>query len=115
MATTATTATMTSGREDPVLDRTVLLVVPGVLLVVLLFVYPFLYGFVLSFEPREGGLLQNYFKFFTTPYLYNTIATTLWLAVTATLVNVGLSLPIAFKMRRPGRFQRIVTTILVVP
>jgi putative spermidine/putrescine transport system permease protein len=106
---------MTSGREDPVYDRTVLLVVPGVLLVMLLFVYPFLYGFVLSFEPREGGWLQNYFKFFTTPYLYNTIATTLWLAVPATLVNVGLSLPIAFKMRQPSRYQRILTTILVVP
>jgi putative spermidine/putrescine transport system permease protein len=108
-------ATVTSGREDPVFDRTVLLVVPGVLLVVLLFAYPFLYGFVLSFEPREGGWLQNYAKFFTTPYLYNTIATTLWLAVPATLVNVGLSLPIAFKMRQPGRYQRILTTILVVP
>lgn len=102
-------------RDGPALDRTVLLVVPGVLLVLLLFIYPFVYGFVLSFEPREGDWLQNYVKFFTTPYLSNTIATTLWLSVPATLVNVGLALPIAFKMRQPSRYQRVLTTILVVP
>ena len=35
----------------------------------------------LSFEPKEGGGLANYLRFFSEPFLYNTIATTLWLAV----------------------------------
>src|SRR6516165_5168629 len=96
-------------------DRTVLLVVPGVLLVLLLFIYPFLYGLVLSFEPKEGSGLANYAKFFSTPFLSNTIATTLWIALPATLVNLGLALPIAFRMRRASRGQRLLTAALVVP
>ena len=51
------------------------------LVVLLLFIYPFLYGLVLSFEPKEGGGLANYLRFFSEPFLYNTIATTLWLAM----------------------------------
>ena len=82
------------------LNRTALLAVPGILVVLLLFIYPFLHGLVLSFEPKEGGGLANYLRFFSQPFLYNTIATTLWVAIPTTLVNVGLALPIAFGMRR---------------
>jgi putative spermidine/putrescine transport system permease protein len=89
--------------------------VPGVLLVLLLFIYPFLYGLVLSFEPAKGSMLDNYAKFFTTPYLSQTIATTMWIALPATLINLGLALPIAFRMRRTSRRQRILTAALVVP
>jgi putative spermidine/putrescine transport system permease protein len=96
-------------------DRTVLLVVPGVLLVLMLFVYPFLYGLVLSFEPKEGSALANYGKFFATPFQSQTIATTLWIALPATLINLGLALPIAFRMRRTSRVQRLLTAVLVVP
>ncbi len=97
------------------LDRTALLAVPGILVVLLLFIYPFLHGLVLSFEPKEGGGLANYLRFFSQPFLYNTIATTLWVAIPTTLVNVGLALPIAFGMRRNGAWQRVLTTILVLP
>ena len=82
---------------------------------VLLFIYPFLYGLWLSFAPKEGGALANYTHFFTTDNLYPTIWTTLRLALPATLINVGFALPIAFKMRVKTRYQRWVTTILVVP
>ena len=81
----------------------------------LLFIYPFLHGLVLSFEPKEGGGLANYLRFFSQPFLYNTIATTLWIAIPTTLVNVGLALPIAFGMRRNSAWQRVLTTILVLP
>ena len=96
-------------------DRTKLLVLPATLFMVLLFIYPFLYGLWLSFAPKEGGALANYSHFFTTDNLYPTIWTTLRLALPATLINVGLALPIAFKMRVKTRYQRFVTTILVVP
>jgi len=96
-------------------DRTLLLVVPAALFMLLLFVYPFLYGLLLSFEPPQGGWLANYQKFFTTDNLWSTIWTTLRLALPATLINVGFALPIAFKMRQKSRYQRVVTTILVVP
>jgi putative spermidine/putrescine transport system permease protein len=96
-------------------DRTLLLVIPAAAFMLLLFVYPFLYGLALSFNPKEGGPLANYAHFFTTDNLWPTIWITLKLALPATLVNVGLALPIAFKMRVKTRYQRWVTTILVVP
>jgi putative spermidine/putrescine transport system permease protein len=99
----------------PAFDRTLLLVVPAAAFMLLLFVYPFLYGLQLSFRPKEGGLLWNYVHFFTTDNLWPTIGVTLKLALPATLINVGLALPIAYKMRVKSRYQRIVTTVLVVP
>ncbi|HVO90707.1 MAG TPA: sugar ABC transporter permease [Casimicrobiaceae bacterium] len=96
-------------------DRALLLVVPATVFMLALFIYPFLYGLLLSFEPTQGGWLENYRKFFTTDNLWPTIWTTLRLAIPATLINVGLALPIAFKMRVKTRYQRLVTTILVVP
>jgi putative spermidine/putrescine transport system permease protein len=96
-------------------DRALLLVLPATAFMLALFVYPFLYGLVLSFEPAQGDWLANYRKFFTTENLWPTIWTTLKLALPATIVNVGLALPIAFKMRVKSRYQRVVTTVLVVP
>ena len=99
----------------PAFDRTLLLVLPATAFMFLLFVYPFLYGLGLSFDPKEGGWLGNYTHFFTTDNLWPTIWTTLKLALPATLINVGFALPIAYKMRVKSRYQRWVTTILVVP
>jgi putative spermidine/putrescine transport system permease protein len=96
------------------LDGVTLLVVPAVLLVVLLFVYPFLYGLLLSFEPKEGGALANYIRFFSDPFLYETIAKTLWLALPVTLVNILISVPVAMRVRLMRR-QRLLTTILILP
>src|SRR5262249_48285965 len=96
------------------LDGLTLLVVPAVVLVVLLFVYPFLYGLWLSFQPKEGGWLANYAKFFSDPFLYETIGKTLWIAVPATLFNVLVSVPVAMRVRLIRR-QRLLTTILILP
>jgi putative spermidine/putrescine transport system permease protein len=96
-------------------DRALLLVVPAAAFMLLLFVYPFLYGLGLSFEPKQGGALGNYRFFFTTDNEWPTIWTTLRLALPATLINVGIALPIAYKMRIKTRYQRWVTAILVVP
>ena len=42
------------------LDGLTLLVVPAILFLLALFIYPFLYGLVLSFEPKQGGMFANY-------------------------------------------------------
>jgi putative spermidine/putrescine transport system permease protein len=101
------------------LDRTVVLVLPGVLLMVLLFVYPFGYGLQLSFQPRATakfhGLLGNYQAFFSDPYLRETIWITLRLAVPAALINVLASVPVAFGLRRRARGRRLLATLLVIP
>jgi putative spermidine/putrescine transport system permease protein len=96
------------------IDGVTALVLPSVLFILALFVYPFLYGLVLSFEPKSGGWLANYRNFFTQAFLYNTIGTTLLLAVPATLINILLSVPIAMRVRLM-RHQRLLTTILVLP
>ncbi len=96
-------------------DVTTTLVVPAALFMVGLFVYPFLYGLFLSFRPMEGGALANYARFFSERQLWPTIGTTLKLALPATIVNVGLALPIAYGLRRKSRYQKLVTTLLVIP
>ena len=97
------------------LDGLTLLVIPAAALLIATFVYPFLYGLVLSFEPKAGGgAFANYARFFSDPFLYQTIGTTLWLSVPVTLLNLALAVPIAFRVRLMRR-QRLLTTILVVP
>jgi putative spermidine/putrescine transport system permease protein len=96
------------------LDGVTLLALPAVLFVIGLFVYPFIYGFVLSFQPKTGDWLANYRAFFSDPFLYDTVGATFRLAIPATLINVLLSIPVALRVRRMRR-RRILTTILVIP
>jgi len=95
-------------------DAVTLLVVPAAIFSLLLFVYPFAFGFILSFEPKNGGWLANYQRFFSDSYFYDTIANTLILSVPVTLLNLLLAVPISFRVRLMRR-QRLLTTILVLP
>jgi putative spermidine/putrescine transport system permease protein len=97
-------------------DRTLLLLVPGVLLLLLLFLYPFGYGLSLSFQPRHGtNPFANYQKFFTDPYQRETVWITLKIGLPAALINVLASVPIAFRLRGRVRGKRLLTTLLVIP
>jgi putative spermidine/putrescine transport system permease protein len=96
------------------LDGTTALVLPAALFILALFIYPFLYGLVLSFQPKSGNAFANYATFFSDRYLWETIPTTLKLALPATLVDMLLAVPIALRVRHLRR-QRILTTILVIP
>jgi putative spermidine/putrescine transport system permease protein len=95
-------------------DGITLLLLPAVAFVLALFVYPFIYGLLLSFTPKEGHWLANYAAFFSDPYLYDTIATTLWVALPVTLFNLLIAVPIAFRVRLMGN-QRLLTAVLVLP
>lgn len=98
------------------LDRVTLLVVPAVIFVCALFIYPFLYGIWLSLHPKSGTGwgLANYERFFSDAFLYETIGTTLRLALPATLLNLAMAVPIALRVRLMHN-QRLLTTILVIP
>ena len=104
-----------AAQRPAILDSAWLLAGPAVLALLLLFVYPFLYGFGLSFSPNEGDWLANYRKFFSEPRLWRTLLITLQIALPVTLINVGLATPIAFRLRRPSLSQRWIATILVIP
>lgn len=123
-ATTAPTAGGTQPAPGPSLrhrlaergvDRTLLLVLPGALAVIALFCYPFLYGLQLSFQPEHGGALGAYRRFFSDPFARKSIWATFSLAVPAALINVGASVPIAYRMRRDFRGKRVLLALLVVP
>lgn len=96
------------------IDGTTLLVVPALLAILGLFVYPFLYGLALSFAPKAGPVYASYATFFSDPFLRETIWNTLVLAIPTTVFNLLLAVPIAFRVRLL-RNQRLLTTILVLP
>lgn len=95
-------------------DGTTLLVLPGLVAVLALFIYPFAYGVVDSITPATGPWFENYRRFFSDPFLYDTIGATLWLALPVTVLNLALAVPIAFRVRLM-RHQRLLTIILVLP
>jgi putative spermidine/putrescine transport system permease protein len=96
------------------LDAVTLLVVPAAAFLIGLFIYPFAYGLWLSFNPKSGPAFTNYRRFFDDAFLYGTIATTLWLALPVTILNLVLAVPVALRVRLIER-PRLLTTILVVP
>lgn len=96
------------------LDGVTLLVLPAAIFLLVLFVYPFLYGLTVSFQPKDADWLGNYRTFFSDPFLYTTIYKTLWLALPATIINMVASVPVAMRVRKM-RHQRLLATILVLP
>ncbi|WP_232377756.1 hypothetical protein [Micromonospora humida] len=76
------------------------LVVPGVLFMVVFFVYPVCYGIGLSFQGAQGWS-SAYRDFFADRLVNNhgsrrSILITLALALTASVINVVLAVPIAY-------------------
>jgi putative spermidine/putrescine transport system permease protein len=97
------------------IDRVLLLVVPAALLVVGLFVNPFLYGLLLSFHPQTGGgWFDNYVRFFRDPFLLRTLPTTISIALPVTLTNLVIAVPVALKVRRLKR-SRLLSVVLILP
>ncbi|WP_433891543.1 ABC transporter permease [Streptomyces sp. CA-111067] len=96
-------------------DRTLLLLLPGLLAVIVLFCYPFLYGLQISFQPEKGGFFGSYRAFFGSSFAVGSIGITFKLAVPAALINVGAAVPISYRMRRDFRGKRLLLALLVVP
>jgi len=96
------------------LDGITTLALPAVVFILALFVYPFAYGLWLSLTPKTGGMLANYARFFSDPFLADTLPRTFRLSVPVTIVNLVLAVPIALRVRLLHR-QRLLTTILVLP
>jgi len=95
-----------------------LLLIPSVLYLLAMFVYPFWYGVYLSLTPAAagGGLsLANYLAFFSDAWQARTIWVTASIAVPNTILTVTLALVVAYTMRRGIRLERTITTLLVLP
>jgi len=101
---------------DRGIDWSLLFLAPAVLVIVALFVYPFVYGIGISFQPMNGGgALANYRGFFTDPYMYGTIFKTLRLAVPVALLSVLVAAPVAYQARRDFRGRKVLTALLMLP
>lgn len=103
---------------DPIL----LLVLPAALFTIALFVYPFVYGIGLTFQPTAqtrsqwgGGVLANYVAFFGDPFVRDSVWITMRLALPVALFNVIASVPTAMVLRRRFRGKRLMTSLLVLP
>lgn len=94
-----------------------LLLGPALLLVLALFVYPFLYGIGVSLTPAEGreGMFSSYAAFLGDARERASIWNTLRLAIPATLINLAIAIPLAYRMRRPIPGQRPISALFVVP
>jgi putative spermidine/putrescine transport system permease protein len=103
------------GAGSALRDPALWMALPATLFIVAVFVYPFLSGLVLSFTPEGKDALANYLEFWNKPSLWNTIGTTLKLALPATLLNVGLAIPVAYRLRNRSPFQKVATTMVTVP
>ncbi len=97
-------------------DRSLLLLIPGVVFLIVLFAYPLAYGLGLSFQPlKSTDPLYNYKQFFADHLQRDTIGTTLRLSLPPAIFNVLISVPIAYRLRGRVGGKRLLTTVLVVP
>jgi len=96
--------------------RIAALLSPALLFVLILFIYPFIYGMFLSLTDADGAFtLDNYGRFFTDDWDSATILTTLWISLPVTILNVAASIPFAYYMRRGVRGEKLITFLLIVP
>ncbi|HXR69728.1 ABC transporter permease [Actinocrinis sp.] len=98
------------------IDFSLLLLLPAVAVIAGLFLYPFIYGVGISFQPQAGGgVFANYKNFFTDSYQSGSILKTLRLALPVALVSVGLAAPLAYQCRRDFRGRKVVTLVVMLP
>lgn len=97
-------------------DPALWMLAPATLFILLVFVYPFLDGLILSFHPQSGGgALANYITFFSDQNLWRTVGTTMELALPATIINVAIAVPLAYRLRNKTPYQKVATTIITIP
>ena len=95
------------------------LVLPGVVFMIAFFIYPVVYGLNLSFQGRNGGV-SAYADFFTNSFphdsgSFDSLWTTLKLALPATLICVLIAVPIAWRFRAGVRGLRVLTAVIMIP
>lgn len=101
---------------DRGIDWSLLLLLPALLIIGGLFVYPFLYGLSISFEPLKGNnTLSNYTDFLSDSYLRDSIVKTLRLALPVAFVSVAFAAPLAYQARRNFRGRQAITLVFMLP
>lgn len=118
------------------IDRQLWFLVPGLVFLLALFVFPFINGLISAFTLAPAGLAgpipgtpladqgnyfwSNFTEFFTytaggNAVYRDSIFTTLLLAIPVSLFNTLLAVPLAYRMRGAFRHKRLLTMLLAVP
>lgn len=98
------------------LDRTLWLVGPGVVFLLLTFIYPSVYGIVLSFRPQNShSFLGNYTAFFADPYMRDSVWNTFRIALPVAILSLAMAVPLALVVRTSRRGERFLSTVAVIP
>lgn len=97
--------------------RDYLFLLPSLVPLLLLFVYPLLKGLVMTFqETGSSGLtLHNYIEFFTNPRYYDTIFRTLYLVIPATIIELIIAFGITYFIRGKMRGKGIIAGLTIFP
>lgn len=94
-----------------------LLLLPALLPVVILFVYPLIQGIILTFQTNgeSGFTLGNYIQFFTEPKYYETIFKTLYLVIPAAFLELIFAFAITYFIRGKMKGKGIIAALIIFP
>ncbi len=101
-----------------------LLLAPATLLMVVVFLAPFLLLVAMGFWSQPPGsllidtsfTLKNYARIFGDDYFLRGLWTTIWLSVVTTALSALIGLPVAyFVVMRSGRLRGLIMALLLVP
>ncbi|WP_153463400.1 MULTISPECIES: ABC transporter permease [Sediminibacillus] len=97
--------------------RDYLLLLPSLLPLLLLFVYPLLKGFIMTFqEPGSSAMtMHNYIEFFTNAKYYDTIWRTLYLVVPAAILELFIAFGITYFIRGKMRGGGLIAGLTIFP
>jgi putative spermidine/putrescine transport system permease protein len=113
------TTSLATGHRSRINWEILILCLPALVFIVAVFIVPFLYGLNLSLHTGIKGegefTFANYIQFFNDPTLVDSIQITFRVALPITLFSIAISIPLAYFMRRGIRFERFITTLLILP
>ena len=119
---TKSTASLRHRLAERGIDTSLFMLAPALIFALALFIYPFSYGIGLTFQPSAaiqkawgGGVFANYVAFFKDSFIFDSVWLTMRLALPVALVNVLVSIPVAFKLRNRFRGKKLLTTLVVLP
>lgn len=96
--------------------ETIIFLLPAVIFLLVVFVYPFIYALNLSLTNRDGSYtLANYIQFFTDPIELRTVWNTVVISLPVTILTIVLAIPIAYYMRGGLKHEKLVISFLMIP
>ena len=96
--------------------ETIILLLPAVLFLATVFIYPFIYALNLSLTAATGEYtVANYINFFTDPIELKTVGNTILISLPVTILTIVLAIPIAYYMRGGIKHEKLVTFFLMIP